>query len=261
MPLRRGQRRAAGSATELPVEEAPIGSRHTSIKVSLGRLRPAPEIRSAIERIAARLQVLGVRATHTANEAVLQALLCGAEPPDPSNQSFWYRALTVSACPSSTCSCPYLTRAAEKLFGHEEVVSTARMWPFLASLAQEMTTASVNMIKATFHAQLTKAIKRVLLLWELRRARSGLPALAADASEKERTRLRYEVVRYAERRATQHRNPMEWPEAAPVSLKEALEEHIGPWLATFQSALPCPTPEFIQTKTATKPGNFVTFLR
>jgi hypothetical protein len=54
---------------------------------------------------------------------------------------------------------------------------------------------------------------------------------------------------------------LEWPDAAPVSLKDALEGQIERWLGAFGSALPCPTPEFIKAGTKNKPGNVTTFLQ
>ena len=75
-----------------------------------------------------------------------------------------------------------------------------------------------------------------------------------------RKRLRFAVLRCAESRAAQHRIPAEWPEAAPTSLSDAFEEHIGQWLRDFGRALPTPTPESIKGRTKTKPGNIATFL-
>ena len=264
------RRRAAATATATaPAEreaaeepEAAQGTGYCSIKCSLGRLRPAPEVRAAIERIAVRLQTLAVRATHVANEAALMALLRGEEPPDASDQTFWYRAICVSAKPSAGCACPHLTAAAEKLFGAADEVSTSRSWPFIASLALQMKTASVNMMKATFHSQLSKALLRILRLWESRMTRNGLSLLAADAPDKERKKLRSDVLRYAERRATQHKKiPLEWPQAAPASLKEAFDDQLDAWKRAFSVALPCPTPSFVRGRSKTQPGNYAVFLR
>ena len=41
-----------------------------------------------------------------------------------------------------------------------------------------------------------------------------------------RCHLRFAVLRYSERRATRHRIPTDWPEAAPMSLRDAFDEQI-----------------------------------
>ena len=66
------------------------------------------------------------------------------------------------------------------------------MRPFWAYLASDMTTVAVNMLKATFHSQLSKAIGRISLLRELRMTRSDVPVLVPDTDAKTCPRSRGE---------------------------------------------------------------------
>ena len=91
------------------------------------------------------------------------------------------------------------------------------------------------------HARLTKALRRVVLLWEERNPERLLPG----GTEKERGRLRAAVLRFAERSATGHRNHLQWPGAAPAELQAALTVQLQSWRSAFSDALPCPTPEFV----------------
>ena len=96
-------------------------------------------------------------------------------PPDVGAQSFWYKALVEAARGPVRCKMPELRDAAEKLFGSAEPVDVFRMWPFMASLSMDMKTAAANACKATFHVQLSKALRRTVLLWELTNPGALLP--------------------------------------------------------------------------------------
>ena len=109
-------------------------------------------------------------------------------------------------------------------------------------LAKDMKTAAVNGLKANFHAQLSKAIRREVLLWE---ARHPEVPLLPGADEKARNALRGDVTRYAERSSTGSTIQLPWPEAAPAGLRAAVDALLRSW-SCFRSALPCPKPEFMQ---------------
>ena len=106
-----------------------------------------------------------MRASHVANEAVLEALLRGAPLPEITRQSWWHQALAEASRGPVKFSAPEVKEAAAKLFRHATPVDTSRLWPFINSLALKRKTAAANMAKATFHAQLTKALRRMVLLW------------------------------------------------------------------------------------------------
>jgi hypothetical protein len=226
-----------------------------TVKVSLTKLTCSSGIRAGIENVVMKLQVLAARGSLIAVEAVTQALLGGGAPPDVGAQSFWYKALVEAARGPVRCKMPELRDAADKLFGSAEPVDAFRMWPFMASLSLDMKTAAANACKATFHVQLSKALRRTVLLWEL----TNPGALLPGGNDKDRGKLRGEVLRHAERRSTGHRTQLPWPAAGPVELRASLETlmdacapsaraSFARWRADFSDALPCPTPEFIKPK-------------
>ena len=143
-----------------------------------------------------------MRASHVANEAVLEALLRGAPLPEITKQSWWHQALAEASRGPVKSIASGIKEAAAKLFRHATPASTSRLWPFITSLALKRKTAATNVVKATFHAQLAKALRRVVPLWEERNPER----LLTGGTEKKRARLRGAVLRYAERSATGHRN-------------------------------------------------------
>ena len=218
------------------------GERTVTVKCSLGRLRITPALRIAIENVAARLQILSARGSLIAAEAVMEALLRDAAPPMISSQTWWYNVLTEASLGRARApKFPELRRAASKLFAGAEVVDTYLIDGFIAMLAKDMKTAAVNSIKANFHAQISKAIRRAILLWETRNPQEPLPG----ADEKARNALRSDVTRYAERSSTCSTPQPPWPDAAPAGLRAAVDALIQSW-SCFASALPCPKPQFMK---------------
>ena len=234
---------AADDAAEEDADPEVSGERTAAVKCSLGRLRITPALRLAIESVAARLQILAARGSLIAAEAVTQALLRGEVPPKISSQTWWYNVLTEASLGKvRAATFPELRLAASKLFAGAETVDTRLLWSFVSMLAKDMKTAAVNGLKANFHAQLSKAIRREVLLWE---ARHPEVPLLPGADEKARNALRGDVTRYAERSSTGSTIQLPWPEAAPAGLRAAVDALLQSW-SSFRSALPCPKPEFMK---------------
>ena len=232
---------AAEDAAEDADPELP-GERTVAVKCSLGRLRITPALRLAIESVATRLQILSARGSLIAAEAVTQALLRGEAPPKISSQTWWYNVLTEASLGKvRTSTFPELRRAASKLFAGAETVDTRLLWSFISMLAKDMKTAAVNSLTANFHAQLSKAIRREIVLWEARHPQEPLPGVDAKA----RSALKGDVTRYAERSSTGSVVQLPWPEAAPAGLRAAVDSLLQSW-SCFRSALPCPKPQFMK---------------
>ena len=135
---------AAEDAAEDADPELP-GERTVTVKCSLGRLRITPSLRRAIESVAARLQILSVRGSLIAAEAVTQALLRGEAPPKISSQTWWYNVLTEASLGKVRASkFPELRLAASKLFAGADTVDTRLLWSFISMLAMDMKTAALN---------------------------------------------------------------------------------------------------------------------
>ena len=83
-----------------------------------------------------------------------------------------------------------------------------------------------------------------MLLWEL----TNPGALLPGGNDKDRGKLRREVLRHAERRSTGHRIQLPWPAAGPAELRTSLEALMDVWRTDFSDVLPCPTPELIKPK-------------
>ena len=156
--------------------------------------------------------------------------------------SWWYNVLTEASLGQVRASTfPELGLAASKLFAGAETVDTRLLWSFISMLAKDMRTAAVNALKANFHAQISKAIRREILLWEVRHPQELLPGV----DEKARGALRGDVARYAERFSTGSTIRLPWPEAAPAGLRAAVDALMQSW-SCFRTALPCPKPQFMK---------------
>ena len=218
-----------------------------TVKCSLGRLGCTPALREKIESVVRRVHILALRGTHLATELLYRAVRTGGTLPAVDSQTWWYRVIIASGTLDGRGIPAEMTEAAATLFGSQTPVDMTLIWPFVASLAKELRTETYTMLRQNIHREISKAVHRIVILWETRTSTS----LHRDAQEDRK--LLSEILRYAERRGTRHRDAPEYPEGAPGDLKLLLDAEIDDWHRLFQELLPCPTPKFLTKYSKTKP--------
>ena len=203
-----------------------------TVKCSLGRLGCTPALREKIESVVRRVHILALRGTHLATELLYRAVRTGGTLPAVDSQTWWYRVIIASGTLDGRGIPAEMTEAAATLFGSQTPVDMTLIWPFVASLAKELRTETYTMLRQNIHREISKAVHRIVILWETRTSTS----LHRDAQEDRK--LLSEILRYAERRGTRHRDAPEYPEGAPGDLKLLLDAEIDDWHRLFQELLP-----------------------
>ena len=131
------------------------------------------------------------------------------------------------------------------LFRNQTLVDTKFIWPFVASLAKDLRQDTSTMLRQNIHREISKAIQRLIVLWEVR------TSLSLHQEGEEAKKVLCAIIRYAERRGTGHRDATEYPESAPTDLKQLLDAEIDDWayarayapgLASFRSSSRAPRP-------------------
>ena len=125
-----------------------------------------------------------------------------------------------------------MLETAATLFGNQTPVDMNHIWPFVASLAKELRTETYTMLRQNIHREISKAAHRIVVLWEVRSSTS----LHRDTQEDRK--LLSDILRYAERRGTKHRDTPEYPEGAPGDLRLLLDAEIDDWHRLFQELFP-----------------------
>ena len=219
-----------------------------TVKCSLGRLGCTPALREKIESVVRRVHFLAIRGTHLATELLYRAVRTGATLPAVDSQTWWYRVIIASSGTSDGSGIPAeMLETAATLFGNQTPVDMNHIWPFVASLAKELRTETYTMLRQNIHREISKAAHRIVVLWEVRSSTS----LHRDTQEDRK--LLSDILRYAERRGTKHRDTPEYPEGAPGDLRLLLDAEIDDWHRLFQELFPCPTPKFFTKYSKTKP--------
>ena len=92
------------------------------------------------------------------------------------------------------------------------------------------------MVATTFHKQLEKAFRREVALFQ-REEGARLPPPVI-----------FQALRVAMRKATGHREQLDYSPECPANLTERLTALATHWATRFEAALPCPTPSFVDEK-------------
>jgi len=228
-----------------------------TIKCSLGRLKPSLDLRSAIENTVEKIHAIALRGSFVATEAWLASTSTG-DGDDGANESvpkidqtWWFRcfATTYSSKRNSKgVGDATIDRAYEKLFPSAVVerINGDYMWSFTAELARDAMTMTHNMIAATFHKQILKAIRREIVLYEAR------------TNHRLEKRIKYQIASHYSDRAVGHRRATATASATleaeatfreshdlPEGLRTALDSLLTNWSDLLQRIGPCPTSEFI----------------
>jgi hypothetical protein len=140
-----------------------------------------------------------------------------------------------------------MKEAAGVLFRNQTLVDTKFIWPFVASLAKDLRQDTSTMLRQNIHREISKAIQRLIVLWEVR------TSLSLHQEGEEAKKVLCAIIRYAERRGTGHRDATEYPESAPMDLKQLLDAEIDDWTRLFPELFPCPTTKFLASYAKTKP--------
>ena len=220
---------------------------HYTVKCSLGRLGCHPALCEKIESVARRVHLLALRGTHLATELLYRAARSGGALPDVDSHTWWYRVLVASGTSNQRGIPTEMKEAAGALFRNQTIVDTKFLWPFVASLAKDLRQDTSTMLRQNIHREISKAIQRLIVLWEVR------TSLSLHQEGEEAKKLLYSIIRYAERRGTGHRDATTYPETAPMDLKQLLDVEIDEWIRLFPELFPCPTPKFLANYAKTKP--------
>ena len=232
-----------------------------TIKCSLGRLKPSLELRSAIENTVEKIHAIALRGSFVATEAWLASTSTGDGDDEKGaneivpkiDQTWWFRcfATTYSSRRNSKgVGDARIDRAYEKLFPSAVVerINGDYMWSFTVELARDAMTMTHNMIAATFHKQILKAIRREIVLYEAR------------TNHRLEKRIKYQIASHFSNRAIGHRRATATASATlvaeaeatlqeslelPEELRTALDSLLTNWSDLLQRMGPCPASEFI----------------
>jgi len=119
--------------------------RDISIKVKLGRLRPSPDLRAAIEDATSRVQDSVARGLLLANHTLIRELACGRFP-DITSQTWWLHCIKIwGRSDAGVCSRIHAATSSHLRRMEEEILPETAFWCYgkrdkcLDALCKEIT--------------------------------------------------------------------------------------------------------------------------
>ena len=210
-----------------------------TVKCSLARLGALPQIRKEIDKQVATHHALGLRGFHVATHTALRELKTGGV----FDQSWWNRCFnscgTLRGRRNICTKDAAIEQSIQELFGGASPIDADRAWPFINELSKSAVTMTQNMMAANFHTQLTKAMRREIIVYE------WAHDIRIDKNIK-----RIIILHYA-RSVCGCQRLLALPDSVPVELIEQLQALIALWKDKFSSNVPsCPTETFIYNQKA-----------
>ena len=202
-----------------------------TVKCSLARLGATPEVRRQIDIHVARHHTLALRGSHVASHTALRMLRAGATPAI-TEQNWWNRCFnscgTLKGRRNMCTKDPEIERSIQELFGTATPVDSDRSWPFVNELSKQTVTMVQNMLASNFHAQLGKAFRREVIIYEF------FSGVTVDK------KIRWKLLRHFERYVTGHMIPAPIPAGVPLALRAQLHSLAVGWKQRFGATV-CPT--------------------
>lgn len=219
-----------------------------TVKCSLARLGALPEIRRQIDIQVARHHALALRGSHVASHTALRMLRAGTVPAI-TKQNWWNWCFnscgTLQGRRNICTKDPEIEQSIQELFGMATPIDSDKSWPFVNELSKQTVTMVQNMLASNFHAQLDKAFRREVIIYEF---------LSGLTIEK---KIRWKLLRHFKRFATGHMTPTPLPAGVPLALQAQLHSLASGWKQRFGARVclsegeecfgtpVCPTAEFI----------------
>jgi hypothetical protein len=194
-----------------------------------------------------RHHALALRGFHVATHTALRELRGGTAAPTVFDQNWWNRCF--NSCGSlkgrrNTCTKDASIQSSiQELFGTSPPIDSSYVWPFINELSKGAVTMTQNMMGANFHAELGKAVRREVVIYEWE---SGTPI------EKE---TRWKLVQHFVKLAGSHQTLPSLPVGVPAVLVSQLHALMTSWKNKFSSQVPhCPVESYIYSKNPLSPS-------
>ena len=207
---------------------------HSVVKCTLGRLRPRPSIRHAIDHLAKVTQRLTVLATLLGNSAALKYLDNAWDVKDLFDQKWWNHCL-FQFTDSKTCAFPRLQECRAAFYqGELPLTSNRRLGDLLSATARTLVTNVRVAVAGAFHPRLEQFVKRLLARYEL------------DTGTTATAKAKHLCLRVFQVRFFRNRSCEDLPCDFPELLKTLLEGKAARLRERFPSLAKCGKAEWIK---------------